>query len=91
MQIHEIKYLLGQKGIRFIDIDSQFSLRAGTARQAVSKPHIAGEKALSIILNIPLKDLFPSRYDADGNRLTPQPAENYRYKTMQELLVESNA
>ena len=90
MQINEIKYLLGAKGIRFSDIDKQCSLRVGTARLAVSKPHKAGEEALSKIMGITLKDLFPSRYDDQGNRYNPQPAKNYVYKTMQEL-VESNA
>ncbi len=91
MKIHEIKYLLGQRGIKFVDIDKQFSLRARTARQAVSKPHRAGEEALSSVLKITLKELFPNRYDNEGNRYNPQPAENYRYKTMQELLVEQDA
>ncbi len=91
MKIHEIKYLLGCKGIRFSDIDKQFSLRVGTARLAVSKPHKAGEEALSIILGVTLKELFPNRYDEIGNRYNPQPSENYRYKTMQEIAVEQNA
>ena len=90
MQINEIKYLLGAKGIRFSDIDKQFSLRVGTARLAVSKPHKAGEEALASILHITLKELFPTRYDESGNRYNPQPAKNYVYKTMQEL-VDSNA
>ncbi|UQY80108.1 transcriptional regulator [Candidatus Hepatincola sp. Av] len=83
MKIHEIKYFLGCKGIRFSDIDKQFALRVGTARLAVSKPHKAGEEALAKILGISVKELFPARYDELGNRYNPQPAENYIYKTMQ--------
>lgn len=91
MKIHEIKYLLGCKGIRFSDIDKQFSLRVGTTRLAISKPHKTGEEALAKILGISLKELFPTRYDKEGNRYNPQPAKNYIYKTMQEMFMEQDA
>ena len=80
MKICDIKYLLGQKGMKFVEIDKQFCLREGVTRFAVSKPHKAGEEALSSALNIPLKELFPDRYNDEGKRLTPQPSVNYAFK-----------
>lgn len=91
MNINEIKYLLGKANIRFIDIDKQFGLREGATRFACSKPHKAGEEALSKVLNIPLQILFPERYNEKGKRLNPQPVKNYTYKKMCEHGVGGNA
>ncbi len=77
MKIHEIKYLLGKKGLKFVDIDKQFGLREGSICLAIAKPHKAGEKALSEAIGIPVHELFPERYDSKGVRYEPQPRGNY--------------
>ncbi len=91
MKIHEIKYLLGKKGLKFVEVDKQFGLREGVTRFALSQPHRAGEEALSKALGIPLKELFPNIYDDKGKRLIPQPAKNYTFKKINEDLVNGNA
>ena len=91
MEINKVKYLLSKKGLKFVDIDKQFGLREGVTRFALSKPNPKGEKALSKVLGISLKELFPERYDEQGNRLIPQPAKNYTFKKINESLVSNNA
>lgn len=91
MKINQIKYLLGERGIKFVDIDRKFNLREGVSRFALSKPHRAGEEALALTLNIALKDLFPERYDERGRRLTPQPPINYSFKKLNKEGIENNA
>ena len=65
--------------IKFCDIDKKYNLKVGSSRLALSKPHRCGEEALAKVLNIPLKELFPSRYDENGKRLSIQ---NYVYEKL---------
>lgn len=73
----EIRYLLNLKGKTFADVDRSAALRDGTSRDTTRHPHEEGEKAIAEALACEAKDLWPSRYDANGERLKPQPSENY--------------
>lgn len=73
-----IRYLLAKIGWTFADVDRAYGLTSHTARKASRYPHIAGELALAEALGKSPRELWPSRFTESGERLQPQPAENYR-------------
>lgn len=73
----EIRYALNRKGKTFADVDRAYSLKEGTARRAARQPHAEGEAALAETLGRPACRIWPSRYDAAGTRLKPQPIAHY--------------
>ncbi|MEQ8396455.1 helix-turn-helix domain-containing protein [Thalassobaculum sp.] len=74
----EIRYLLAKIGWTFADVDRAYELTAHTARKASRYPHIAGELALAEALGKSPRELWPSRFTKCGDRLQPQPADNYK-------------
>lgn len=75
----EVRYLLNSKGLTYADVDRMFGLTDGTARTTVRHPHIQGELAIAEALSLSPRQLWPSRYNTHtGERLQPQPAENYK-------------
>lgn len=73
----EIRFNLNRKGLTFADVDRAAGLRVGTTRDAIRHPHAEGEQAIAQALGTQAKDIWPSRYDAEGKRLKPQPSQNY--------------
>lgn len=74
----KIRHDLHVRGLTFADIDRLHDLPPGTARSAWRHPHAAGEAAIAAALACGPHELWPERYDAGGQRLQPQPHENYR-------------
>ncbi|MBP5857254.1 helix-turn-helix domain-containing protein [Marivibrio halodurans] len=75
----EVRYLLNRKGLTFADVDRLHGLKSGIARQTARHPHVHGEQALAEAVGLTPQQLWPSRYDArTGERLKPQPSENYK-------------
>lgn len=74
----EILFLLNSKGWTFADVDRVFGLLNGIARNAARRPHFDGEMAIAEALSLSPRQIWPSRFNAKtGERLRPQPAENY--------------
>jgi len=74
----KIKYELSLKGWPFMsDIDRRFGLPIGTSNNATLRPEPRGERLIADLLQVPAHVIWPSRYDAVGNRLKPQPAASY--------------
>lgn len=59
--------------------ERRHKLPSHSVSAALRRPYELVEKAIASALGIPPQSLWPSRYDANGNRLTPQPPENYAY------------
>ncbi|ACM37187.1 MULTISPECIES: helix-turn-helix domain-containing protein [Rhizobium/Agrobacterium group] len=78
-EIGRIKSKLIVAKLTLAKIDENYNLPSGTAGNAVHEPHLAGERAIAAALKTRPHMLWPSRYFADGRRLSPQPAENYRH------------
>jgi len=78
-EVARIRELLTLAQITLTAIDKTYGLPAGTAGNAVHEPHVAGERAIAAALRTHPHLLWPSRYLADGRRLSPQPAINYRH------------
>jgi Ner family transcriptional regulator len=74
----KIKEALFVRGLTFADIDRHYGLPDSTARNTIRHPHQAGEAAVADALACEPHELWPERYDAGGQRLEPQPRENYR-------------
>lgn len=73
----KIRYRLNRKGLTFADVDRAYGLKDGTARRAARQPHLDGELAIAEMLSCSPRELWPSRFSPGGERLKPQPMENY--------------
>jgi len=78
-EVARIKGKLIENKLTLSKIDEDYKLPAGTAGNTVHEPHLAGERAIAAALGTRPHLLWPSRYFADGQRKSPQPAESYRY------------
>ncbi len=75
----KIREALFMRGLNFADIDRAYDLPRNTAHlTAHREPNRKGEAALADALACEPHELWPERYDASGQRLEPQPRENYR-------------
>ena len=77
-EIARIKGKLIVAKIKLTDIDEKYRLPAGTAGNTLYEPHVAGERAIAAALKTRPHLLWLTRYHSNGERLAPQPAENYR-------------
>jgi len=77
-EVARIKGRLILAKLTLSQIDKEYGLPAGTAGNAVHEPHLAGERAIAAALKARPEMLWRTRYHADGRRLSPQPAANYR-------------
>lgn len=67
---------IGRTTLRQIDLE--FGVPVGTISNTLYRPDPKGERILSQILGISACQIWPSRYDKDGLRLTPQPTNKPR-------------
>lgn len=75
----KIRYELEKAGETCLyAMDRHHGLPLGTCSNSISVPHRGGEEAIACALNRAPAEIWPSRYDENGNRLRPQPAHNYR-------------
>jgi Ner family transcriptional regulator len=72
-----IKAEVRKRGLTLRQLDKQYRLPVNTCAKSLYQPGPRGEKAISRILDLPAATLWPSRYDAKGRRLKPQPLCNY--------------
>lgn len=76
---HKIRYELAKKGfLSLLALDAKNGFVPMTVSNAIREPHKEGEQAIAKVLKVHASQIWPSRYDKDGNRLRPQPATNYR-------------
>ncbi|MBB4955595.1 Ner family transcriptional regulator [Agrobacterium vitis] len=88
-EVARIKSKLIVKQLTLAKIDGDYNLPTGTAGNAVHEPHLAGERAIAAALKTRPHLLWPSRYFADGRRLSPQPSENYRHSRRNNSMSEA--
>lgn len=73
----KIKADLFTAGYLLLDIDRKYELSLGTASRTLREPNPQGEAAIAAALACEPHKLWPERYDASGQRLSPQPPANY--------------
>ena len=67
-----IKARLLVAGITLADIDRQYGLSDGTARNTMREPNTRGERAIAAALGTRPHLLWPTRYRPSGQRRSPQ-------------------
>lgn len=82
-----IKTQLALKGFRLADVDRLAGVTPGACRDALRRPHKAGEEAIAAALDVEPHTLWTDRYDqTTGQRYDPQPSTNYdRTPTLREM------
>jgi hypothetical protein len=65
------------RGKSLTELAVDYELDPTTVMKALKKPSLAGEKAISDFLNIPLHKLWPKRWTKDGQRIRPRWAHLY--------------
>jgi Ner family transcriptional regulator len=74
-----IRYELEKAGvIELYHLDRSNNLPLGTCSNTIAEPHRRAEEIIAAAVKRKSRDIWPSRFDAHGNRLRPQPPENYR-------------
>ncbi|WP_425417321.1 helix-turn-helix domain-containing protein [Oricola indica] len=71
-QAARIKARLYEAGYKLSDIDRDFKLPPGTARDALRAPNLKGERAIASALGTRPELLWRDRYHASGRRKSPQ-------------------
>lgn len=76
----KITAAIRSRGLTLRALDALKGLPSGATAAAIQKPYHKAERAISDFLEIPARQLWPDRYNADGTRKRPQPASNYETK-----------
>ncbi|WP_029004809.1 helix-turn-helix domain-containing protein [Azorhizobium doebereinerae] len=64
----DIKAAIRKKGLTLSAVSRGAGLIDDACRHACSRPHYFGELAIAAALNIPARQIWPSRFDAKGGR-----------------------
>lgn len=64
-----VLYQLRLRGKNFTTVGNEFGISNNNARDALFRPNWRVEVRLAEIVGVPIEELFPERYDADGIRL----------------------
>lgn len=73
----DIKCAIYKHGITLEDLARQTGVNSANIRKALRYPSFIGEQAIAQFLNIHPKELWPNRYDDNGNPLHPHASANY--------------
>jgi len=74
----KIRYELERAGYATLtEIDDKYHLPRGNVSAAIRFPMTSGEIAISSALGIHPAEIWPNRYNALGERLSPQPIVSY--------------
>lgn len=73
----DIKALIRKRGSSIADLARRIGMSPNALGHALVRPYRRGENIIAHFLNVDPQIIWPSRYEADGSRKCPQPAENY--------------
>ena len=62
-----IKSAIRMKGMTLTGLAMKNGLPEGSCRVALIRPHVDADRVIAAFLKVPLSELWPSRYDEDGN------------------------
>lgn len=74
----DIKTAVRKRGRTLADVARDAGLAGSALRLALTLPRTEAEAAIAAFLNVHPMVIWPSRYDSAGERLRPQPVDNYR-------------
>lgn len=64
-----IKAAIRVRGVTLTQLAKNAGLPEGTCRISLIRPHVEGDHVIASFLQVPLCELWPSRYDEDGNSI----------------------
>lgn len=73
----DIKAAIRKRGKTMTQLAYESALNESTVRNALVRPVLAGEQAISAFLGIPAHELWPERWTIDGRRIRPRYASKY--------------
>lgn len=76
----DIKAAVRKRGITLADVARRHGLKDASLRLALTLPRAEAERAIAAALDLHPMVIWPSRYRSDGERLRPQPVDNYRHQ-----------
>lgn len=65
----EIKAAVRMRGTTLSKLSTDHGQHESLCRVALKRPSPTGEKIISAFLNVPLHELWPTRYESDGRRI----------------------
>lgn len=75
----DIKARVRKRGTTLEAIARRVGMSGSALRHALTLPRAEAEQAIAAALDVHPKEIWPSRYRADGERMRPQPVDNYRH------------
>lgn len=76
----DIKAAVRKKGITLADVARGAGLKDASLRLALTLPRAEAEQAIAAVLDVHPMTIWPSRYHPSGERMRPQPVDNYRHQ-----------
>ena len=80
----DIKAEVEKRGMNLKQLALDAGLNQNAVISALRRPSKSGELVLADFLGVPVKYLFPTRWDSKGNRVRPRYAD--KYTTVAELV-----
>ena len=77
----KIKAEVRLRGVSLYQLDAKAKLPRKTCSRTLYQPHAKAERAIAQAIGVSPAIIWPSRYDARGRRLYPQPAQNLIWKS----------
>lgn len=74
----DIKAAVRKQGRTLADVARAAGIRGNAMRLALVLPRCQAEQAIANAIGVHPKVIWPSRYRPSGERLRPQPLDNYR-------------
>lgn len=77
----KIKAEVRLRGVSLYQLDARAKLPRKTCARSLYQPHSKAERVIARLLGVAPATIWPSRYDAQGKRLSPQPAQSRIWKS----------
>lgn len=78
----DIKAEIRKRGKTMNDLARDCGLPNSTVRNALARPVMSGEQAISAFLGVPPHELWPDRWTPEGRRIRPRYANKYINSTV---------
>lgn len=73
----DIKALIEKKGQTMSGVARAFGIPESNVRNALTRPVLSGEMAISKFVQLPAHQLWPDRWTPDGRRIRPRYRDKY--------------
>lgn len=81
MDPEDIKAAVRKRGVTLTELARRNGLQSAALRLALTLPRAQAERVIASFLDVHPMQIWPSRYSRSGQRLRPQPVDNYAPKT----------